>query len=47
MISAQLILLVLALVCFVVAMLKIEAPRINVLALGFVFWILSLLFRAT
>ncbi|MBB5084040.1 hypothetical protein [Nonomuraea endophytica] len=36
-----LILLILALVCFVLAALNVAAPRINLLALGLALWILT------
>ena len=42
MITVQLLLLILALVCFLIAALRIEPVRVNVLALGFVFWMLAL-----
>jgi hypothetical protein len=45
MVTLQLVLLLLALVCFLLAALRIEAPRVNLLALGFVFWIGSVMIR--
>jgi len=44
-ISLQLILFLLAFVCFVLAALQISAPRINLIALGLALWILGLIVR--
>lgn len=45
MITVQLLLLILALICFLLAALRVEAPKVNVLALGFVFWMLALILK--
>jgi hypothetical protein len=37
--------LLLALVCFVLATINAIIPRINVMALGFCFWVLSILLK--
>ena len=42
-ITADVILLVLALVCFVLVAASVPTPRVNLLGLGLSFWILSLL----
>jgi len=41
--TVDLILLVLALVCFVLVAASVPTPRVNLLGLGLSFWILSLL----
>lgn len=38
-----LILLILALVCFVLAALQVPSPRVGLLPLGLAFWVLSLI----
>ena len=43
MVHVNLILLVLALVCFVLAAVGVASPRVNLLALGLSLWVLSLL----
>jgi hypothetical protein len=44
MISVQLVLLILAFVCFIVAAIGIPS-RVNLVALGLAFWVLSLIIR--
>ncbi|HMF74287.1 MAG TPA: hypothetical protein VK604_01365 [Bryobacteraceae bacterium] len=39
----SLICLILALVCFLVAAVNIPTPRVNLIALGLFWWVLSLL----
>ena len=43
MITIRLILLILALVCFMQSAFNIGAPRLNLLAAGLALWVLSLL----
>jgi hypothetical protein len=43
MMTIDLILLVLAFVCFMLAAFQVPAPRVNLLALGLAAWVLSLL----
>ena len=45
MLSAGVICLILALICFLLAAIGAVLPRINVMALGLFFWVLSLLLR--
>lgn len=40
---AMLVLLTLALVCFVLAAVQVPSPRLSLLALGLAFWVASLL----
>jgi len=40
---AQLILLILALVCFVLATVGAQVPRVSLVPLGLAFWMVSLL----
>jgi hypothetical protein len=42
--TLDLVLLVLALVCFVLAACQVPSPRVNLLALGLVFYVGSVLF---
>ncbi|MFI6296837.1 hypothetical protein ACIBEJ_34970 [Nonomuraea sp. NPDC050790] len=39
--TVTLILLILALACFVLAALNVAAPRLNLLALGLALWVLT------
>lgn len=39
----RLILLILALVCFALRALEVQAPRVDLTALGLAFWVLSVL----
>lgn len=39
----MLILLILALMCFVLAAVNVPSPRVSLVALGLAFWVLSLL----
>jgi len=41
--SISLLFLILALICFILATIPIATGRVNVFALGFVFWVLSIL----
>jgi len=43
MVTIDLVLLLLALICFVLAALQVAAPRVNLLAAGLACWVLSLL----
>jgi len=43
MITVELVLLILALVCFLAAAVNVSSPRINLVATGLALWILSLL----
>lgn len=42
MITWNLLFLMLALLCFILAALEVKTSRVNLFALGFVFWILAL-----
>jgi hypothetical protein len=42
-ITLRLVLLILALVCFLLAAVGVPAPRINLLALGLALWILAVI----
>jgi hypothetical protein len=42
--TLDLVLLVLALVCFVLAAVQVPSPRVHLLALGLVFYVASVLF---
>lgn len=42
-----LILLVFAFVCFILTAVGVSSPRINILALGLAFWVLTLLLSRT
>ena len=44
-ISLQLILFLLAFVCFVLAAIQVQTSRINLMALGLALWILGLIVR--
>ena len=41
--TIQLILLILACICFLMVAGDVKAPRINLLGLGLTFWVLSIL----
>lgn len=43
MITIRLLLLVLALVCFLASAAQVASPRVNLLAVGLACWVLSLL----
>jgi hypothetical protein len=43
MVTIDLVLLLLAFVCFVLAALQVPSPRANLVAVGLAFWVLSLL----
>lgn len=43
MITPRLVTMILALVCFVLAALNVQAPRINLVALGLALWLLAII----
>ena len=43
MITLPFLLLLLALICFLAAAVQVPAPRVNLVALGLFFWVLTLL----
>jgi hypothetical protein len=43
MISLRIVLMLLALICFILAAVNIPTPRINLLGLGLSFWVLALI----
>lgn len=43
MITWNLLLLLLALLCFILAAFEVRTSRVNLFALGFVFWVLALM----
>lgn len=43
MVTVHLVLLVLALVCFLAAAAGVQSPRVNLLAAGLAFWVASVL----
>lgn len=43
--TVQFVLLILAFVCFIVATANVPWPRVNLIALGLAFWVLTLLIR--
>ena len=43
MIAIRLLLLILALVCFLASAVQVASPRVNLLASGLALWVLSLL----
>jgi len=44
MISVDVVLLVLALVCFLGAAVNVSSPRVNLVAAGLAFWVASIVF---
>jgi len=45
MLSIQLVLLILALVCFVCAAVNVQSPKVSLTPLGLALWVLSVLIR--
>lgn len=45
MITIHLVLLLLAFICLMLAAVGVQTPRVNLVALGLAFWMLSLLIR--
>jgi hypothetical protein len=43
--TIQFVFLLLAFICFIVAATNVAWPRINLIALGLAFWVLTLLIR--
>jgi hypothetical protein len=45
MITVHIVLLLIALICFIMAAIEVQAPRVNLLALGLALWMLTLIIR--
>lgn len=45
MLTLHLVLMILAVICFFCAALRIEPPRVSLTALGLLFWALTILIR--